>query len=73
MKSSYTLRWLRDQRCNRSYVEEQKRKMQERDRAAMEKSIGQPVKLANQPSPEPVDDFNREYDIAPWAFDDGGE
>ena len=32
---------------------------------------GHGVLPRNQPSPEPVDDFNREYDIAPWAFDDG--
>lgn len=23
----------------------------------------------NIPSPEPTDDFNREYDIAPWEYD----
>ena len=29
-------------------------------------------RLVNVPSPERTDDFNREYDIAPWAFDGDG-
>lgn len=27
------------------------------------------VRVVGRPSPEPTDDFNREYQIAPWSFD----
>lgn len=43
---------------------------EEHKRAAAEFMCGgHGVIPRNIPSPEPTDDFNREYDIAPWAFD----